>query len=362
MDMKLRLSHSAATKYQDCPKSYYWHYKKNLRSKTKSAALFFGTAIDKAMDDMLSNKSNGQDTFISHWHSQEHNGKPLVLKDSLLLVYANSDLDVELLSTEALEDLKQYTEKEDVLKELESISKQKAVIGYEMLPKKKKLLFNAANWHCLYRKGLLMLKALEEEVLPNITEVLGTQKQVELVSDNGDTVLGYADLVCKWKDRKEPVVFDLKTAARAYDDDAVIKSPQLALYVYGLYNEFKTHTAGFIVLSKQIQKNKIKTCKSCGNDGSGKNHKTCDALIEDKRCHGEWDVRIDPKASVQVLIDKVPERFQDMVVENMNEVNHAIRAEVYPRSFSSCIKPFGKCAFYSLCHEGTMDGLVEEEK
>lgn len=354
MTKKLKLSHSQASRFQDCAKSYQYWYIDKIRPTTKSAALFFGTAIDKAMEEMLVDKTKAYEAFEQYWSKQEINGELTELKTSTQIVYANSDYDEELLLEEDIVEL-------GSLEDIDKIYKQKDAIGFDLLNKDKKLLLNKANWLCLRRKGLAMLKTLEEEILPNIEEVLATQKLVELENEHGDTVIGYADLVCKFKGYDTPIIFDLKTSSRPYDEDAVLTSPQLALYTYALCEEFKTHKAGFIVLSKQIKKNKTKICSKCGNDGSGKAHKTCDAEVNGKRCHGEWTVTLNPKAMVQVLVDTVPEKTQDIVIENMGYVSDSIKSGVYPRSFGSCIKPWGKCAYYGLCYKDSMQGLVKEE-
>lgn len=365
MSKPLRLSHSQASRFQDCPKSFQYHYQQNLRSTTKSAALFFGSAIDVALSAMLEKPETAIQVFKEAWTSQEHNGKKLHLVMSTEIVYANSDYDDELLVEEDLVSISNMLDKPegfDILEETAKIYKQKEAIGFNLLSKDKKVLLNTVNWFCLYRKGLAMLNTLKEEIIPNITEVLATQKYVELENETGDKVIGYADLICKYKGYDEPIIFDLKTSSRPYEEDSVLTSPQLALYVYGLYDEYKTHKAGYIVLSKQIRKNKTKICSKCGNDGSGKAHKTCDALVDGKRCHGDWKVTLDPKAIVQVIVDDVPEKTQEIVIENMGYVSDSIKHGVFPRSFNSCIKPWGKCSFHGLCFRDDMTGLVKEDK
>jgi hypothetical protein len=185
---------------------------------------------------------------------------------------------------------------------------------------------------------------------------------VELVNELGDSVVGYVDIVAKLKGHDEPVILDLKTSTRMYEEDSVLTSPQLSLYVWGLHDKYKTSKAGYVVLLKSISKNKLKLCKSCGNDGSSGSHKTCNATGPDgKRCHGEFNITINPKASVQIIIDSIPERVQNMVVENFNEVNHAIKSGTFTKNLQSCIKPYGKCAFYNICWKGTEEGLVKSE-
>jgi hypothetical protein len=80
------------------------------------------------------------------------------------------------------------------------------------------------------------------------------------------------------------------------------------------------------------------------------------------RCGGEWIEKIYPKAKSQILVETVSEVLVSRVVENFDEVNRAIKAEVFPRNFANCIK-FGsiRCSFYDLCHNNTEVGLTKKE-
>jgi hypothetical protein len=364
---KNRLSHSAVSKFQDCAKAYEYHYIKKIRSTTNSAALFFGSAVDHAFSAMLEPKDKTpQQLFDFFWRFQDLNGKQEYLPTSTKIVYANSDYDPELLHQEDVAKLKEEFKLEgDPLKEVEKVYEEKEYMGFDGLPEDRKKLLNFANWLSLYRKGLLMLEALEKQVMPNITEVLGAQVRVDLSNEEGDSIVGFADMVVRWKGYDKPLVLDLKTASRAYDKDAVLVSPQLSLYVHSLSDKYEnTRHAGYVVLNKLVNKNKTKKCSKCGKDGTGQRHKTCDADIEGKRCNGEWDVVLKPEIFVQILINEIPPQTEDIVLENFDHINQSIKTGVFPRSFGSCIKPWGKCAYYDLCYKGKMSGLVDmtEEK
>ena len=88
----------------------------------------------------------------------------------------------------------------------------------------------------------------------NVEEVLGTQVPINLENEKGDSIVGFADFVVKWKGYDKPIVFDLKTSSIDYAENAVKVSPQLALYVHDLKDKFHTRTAGFLVLKKRIKK------------------------------------------------------------------------------------------------------------
>lgn len=367
--MAIKLSHSAATKYSDCAKSYEYHYIKKYRAEVQSSALLFGTAIDRAAEHYATTKNFDEtvEVFNKTWQTQTVNGKEEDLRFLLNFTYSDKDLDADLLSKEDWELLhSEYGNDkiEDVQEFLKEIIYNKGTVGYANLDPADQKLFNYANWLCLKRKGRLMLKEFKKFFDANVEEVLGCQVKIDLENENGDAVQGFIDFVFKLKGYDKPVIIDLKTAGREYEDDAVKKSPQLSLYVYAASSQFdNTRTCGFVVLNKNIQKNKKKKCGLCGKDGSGQRHKTCDAEIEGNRCGGAWVETIYPTAKTQVLIEEVSEVLAQRVIENMDEVNKAIKAEVFPRNFSNCIK-YGsiKCPYYSLCHENKMEGVIIKEE
>ncbi len=369
----IRLSHSASTRYSDCAKSYEYHYIKGFRQEVQSSALLFGTAIDKAGEHyaLTKNLDETLSLFDKTWQTQNINGKDEDLRFLLNFTYSDKDLDTDLLKAEDWVELsKTSIDPEDIEEALKEVIYNKSSVGYAGLPVEEKSLFNYANWLCLRRKGILMLKEFKRVFDENVEEVLGTQVKVDLINESGDSVIGYIDFVFKWKGIDKPVIFDLKTAGREYDEDAVSKSPQLSLYVYAVSEKYEnTRHCGFLVLNKNINKNKHKKCTVCANDGTGGRHKTCDKVTsvdakgKDVRCNGEWKETIYPKAKSQILVEAVSEVLVSRVVENFDEINKAIKAEVFPRNFSSCVKYNGaiKCSFYDICHHNTESGLIKKE-
>jgi hypothetical protein len=367
--MSIRLSHSASSRYQECPKSYQLHYIKNYRPTVQSSALLFGSAVDKAGEHYALTKDFHETlkVFNTTWQEQEISGVLTDLRFLLNFTYSNRDLDLDLLKKEDWDILESnYNTEQDfkedwtIKDELSKAIYNKEQVGYKELEFTDKAIFNYANWLCLKRKGHYMLKEFKKVFDENVEEVLGTQVKIDLEDENGNSVVGFADFVFKWKGQEKPIIFDLKTSGIEYEDDAVKKSPQLGLYVFSLSEKYEnTRTAAFLVLNKNISKNKTKKCSVCGNNGTGGRHKTCDVVVDKVRCNGEWDEKIFPMARSQVLIDTVSENFVSNVVENFNEVQKAIKAKVFPRCFQSCVKFNGtvKCAFYDLCHSGVMDNL-----
>lgn len=364
--MKERLSHSAANRYNECGKSYELHYKKKWRAKEQSAALLFGTAIDKALEAYLLKKTlNPLEVFTTFWEKQEINGTPTILFSETKIVYSNNDLDLELLSESCYDALAKTHSTKDVLGAIQDILERKDKVGFRKLSENDKKLLNHANWLCMAKKGQYMLAAAKTWIDENVVEVLGTQVKVELENEEGDGILGYADVVAKLKGYDKPIVLDFKTSARAYEEDSVKTSSQLALYLFTLKEKHQnTDLAGFVVFQKNIRKNKEKTCQKCGHDGTGGRHATCDNVIDGARCKGPWIEKINPSAVVQVVVDKIDEFFQQQVVENYNEVNKGIKAQVFPRNWKSCVQYNGQviCPYYNYCHANDNSDIVVMEK
>jgi hypothetical protein len=372
-----RLSYSQSRLYSECGMKYKFHYVDRLREKTKSGALLFGSAVDKAWESLLKHHLkagnwdfNEYETFDNTWARCEINGKYHDAPTCELIGYGAADFDYELLTSDDLKFLTAKCEEmlPDLLQEkegnLEAAYKQLAEFRSMNDNKQRKwqgkeyALHNLFNWMSMRRKGYLMLVANREKVLPRIKQVLGAQKAGELTNDNGETVVSYLDLECIWEDGRH-VILDYKTSARDYDPDAVLISQQLAIYGY-------THSVpngGYLVFKKQIRKNRTKKCKLCGFNGNDNRAKTCPEErlgmvvkrgkeVEDMvRCNGEWDETITPECVVDVIIDALPQRLQDIVVENLNTINNAISAQVFSRNFNSCKTGYGRCPFFNKCYK-----------
>ena len=390
MSKSNRLSNSAVNKYMTCPKAYQLHYIDKLRSTVSHSALNFGSAIDAAVGAMLEDHQNGcvdelgqayEGVFIKTWREGKIGNETVSLFDNPDLVYAAADLDTKLFSEKdwlqiltagqnvylGLNAFKAPTP-EAIMDTYDLILKEKESKGWENLPVNARKFYNYVNWMCLTKKGLLMLETYRTEVLPKIKKVLAIQKEVKIENDTGDSIIGYIDFVAEWEDGKT-YVFDNKTAARDYEWDAVSKSTQLALYVHAVEHEFNTRNAGYIVLGKSIDKQSIKTCAVCGKNLTGSRVKSCDAEVSGSgkkagRCGGEIKEVLNPKATVQILLGEIPAKVDELVMENMMEVNAAIKTGIFPRNLSACDKPF-PCAFKNLCWSGSMKGLCgpnNEEK
>ena len=366
--MSHHLSHSSLARFQTCPTSWKHHYVSRIRPKRLHAALNFGSAIDAAIGALVENSDDAESVFDKLWRFQYVNSVETYLPTSIDIVYAKTDFDIDLIDQTKLATF------DLTLKQIKEAIDYKNDKGFDNIPDEIKVICNVGYWLTLHTKGLLMIEAFRKKVLPKFNKIHSTQEKIELENDEGDKIIGFVDLVCEVKDYGN-VVLDVKTSAREYEDNSVKYSPQLTLYVNSLSEKYNTRKAGFIVLSKQIIKNKTKICSVCKYDGSEGRAKTCDQeklqMVESKkgptekmvRCNGEWNESIKPEAWVQFLIDEIPAAAEQLVMQNIQDINDAIKHGVFTKNLSKCLDNYGKpCEFLSLCYEGKMDGLVYQEK
>jgi PD-(D/E)XK nuclease superfamily len=362
--MSTRLSYSQVRLYSECGQKYKYYYIDKLREKVKSGALFFGSAFDAATEAALKDANVDEyKIFDDKFTTQSHEGSDLYLPDSSIVVYSKYDFDHELLQEEDHAFIKAKVE------ELQSTPVDKNSIREFMdtcldLKKNGRLagndlrIYNLCNWLSLRRKGHLMLRTNREEVLPRFSKVVGTQVKVNLTNIDGDSVIGFTDVVAHWDGSAEPIVFDYKTSSMQYEADSVLTSPQLSIYCHAL----GLKRAGYIVFSKQIQKNRKKVCSKCGFAPKSSLAKTCSAEIDGERCKGAWNERIDPKALVDIIIDDIPAQTDQIVIQNIDEINRAIKSNIFIRNFNSCKGTFGLCPYIKVCFKGDKSGLSEPER
>lgn len=366
-----RLSHSSISTFQECAKKYYYRYKEKIYGTTIGSSLVFGKAIDVAIEWALKNDMNDlnkyKDMFLENWNTFDLNGTKYNTKDSTIIIYSNRDLDVDLIPSEGIKELREYIkpinkDNLEVRVFINTIQKQKDIIGYDMLPKERKIAYNMACWWTCRTRGLLMLETFKTQIVPQIEGVVSVQEEIKITNGSGDEIVGLIDAVLKWKGVEEPVVFDFKTSARPYEDDAVLTSAQLSVYVNAVTAKYKTRKAGYIVFNKAINKNKVKICSKCGYDGTGGTHRTCpDKNDEGDRCGGEWSIEINPQCSVQVLVNELPESIENLVMENMDVINACINNNIFSRNLGNCVNKYNTvCPYYEVCHKGSYDKVYKK--
>lgn len=328
--MAIKLSNSSLNKYVECPRSYALHYIDKLRPIAEPSPLTFGGAMDKAFTAMLiPGDKTSEEVFLEEWSPEK------IITPNFK--WNKSDIDEELLEKDMDTDYQAF--------------------------------------HSLKAKGLLMLKALREKVMPNIEHVYSVQEPIKLANQDssGDEFIGYIDFVVKWKGYDKPIIFDLKTATVPYKADSVRTSQQLTIYTYAAGDSYKTNLAGYVVLAKKIRKNRKQTCEICGHKAESSRTKKCDNSIELRRedasiykhrCNGEWIQTVEFDVDVKIIIDEIPEQGSDSVLELIDNTHANIKAENFEQNLSSCMHPIYRtqCPYYNYCHNGqSMVGLVKKE-
>lgn len=361
---KSNLSYTSINTYATCGQKYKLRYRDNLRSKYFHAALAFGSAIDASLNMLLTTKDldKANKEFDKSWNFQWVNKKYVSVPKYTEIVYAEADYDAELL------DENDFIKLEALRYELstptlnyENILQEKKKIGWDNLSVEKKQVFNYSNWLSLRHKGLIMLESYSKKILPRIKEVLAVQKETFLENDAGDKIVQYLDLIVTWEDGRN-ILFDNKTSSRDYDNDQAARSPQLISYYSGAKAQYKLDSVGFIVLKKNINKNKIKICSSCGFDGSRNKNRTCNNTIGKKRCNAPWKITIDPECYMQVIINDVTATAENLVLDSFHEANEGIKKEHFYKNLSACKSGPIVCEFYNLCWFGNRDEVVDITK
>ncbi len=358
--MSNKLSHSAVSRYLKCPQSYKYHYVKKVRPDATSSALLFGSALDSCVEEVLKDpKVDYMSVFFKNWEKAFINKKLEEIPTNIKVAYAKTDMDWDLLTDADLFKLTQFIESKDLAyiassdpkdtyKECVKFKEQRA---YRSFKDKEHEYLNLANWLCMARKAPLMVEAFKKHMLPRIKRVISTQKQIELQNEDGDIAQGYIDMVVELDDGKE-YVLDLKTSARQYDDNAASESPQLSLYAFheGIDN------VGYIVIYKNIAKNKVRTCVKCNKVEDNARVSSCSNTVDGTRCKGDFSEVLDPEAKVQLITSPVNENYTKAVIENFDTVNSLVKQGIFYRNFDACSNWYGGlCPFKDDCLGGNCD-------
>jgi hypothetical protein len=335
---KLKLSNTKRNKYKECPRRYDFHYNKKFRNKHMGSPLFFGVAIDEALNVLLLQKKKNLtdeekeliketpvEVFLKFMGKVNHNDEIVDIKHSDLSQYSKADFDHTMLTDEDLELIGQ--DLTFCKAHIEWYHSQKKAKGE--LTEEDTKLFGLINWCSLKGKGLMMIAEYTLSIMPQIHEVFSIQEIVTLPNENGDEITGIIDFTASFVDDPSTIyVVDNKTASQAYKDKDLEESDQLHLYAY--YKEL-TNIA-YIVLGKTIRKKK------------------------------------EPRVKIDILKGETDQDFTDALLEDYELVLADIRAEKFEPCYKSkCMFWFKPCEYYSICHHEKFDedklvAMKKEEK
>lgn len=335
------LSHSGKEMYLTCPKKWQLHYKERLRSTQVGSALFFGSAADEALNRLLLEKkknlsssdlmlmnSSVEEQFISNFSKVYIIDQYVDISKSENAMYYKSDLDLDLLEATDHKEILEFAQSLDIdlntPQDFEVFAEEcQSIMSKGSLDENTTRVYNFICWSSLKRKGLMLLEAYKQQVIPKIEEVFDVQKRISL-PDGDDEFIGVIDLICSFHD--EPgvkYVCDNKTSSRAYKEDSVATSEQLAAYAE--YEE--TNKCAYIVIEKKIRKR-------------------------------------EPRVRCSIIKDTIPEETTEKTFDNLTNVFHNIKENKFDKDFDACFQYGRKCPYYDFCRNGDMKNLqyVNKEK
>lgn len=355
MKNKIYVSPSGFNDYTRCPELFYLKKVERLESIIKGSSLFFGDSIDNTINYYLNNlliKNTKKINDLYEYFKTDKNKGWDNYYDHTDIRYSNTDFDMNILSDDKIELIqnwcKEFSFDYETLKTLKK--------DYSQMTQQEITLFNRICWLCLQTKAYYMIEWFLNNFAPKIKKVRAVQLkingEIDLPVFNNEqkqaVINQITDFVIDFEGIDKPVIFDLKTSSSEYDSDAVQTSFQLGSYVVGLWNQFQTDQAGFVVLHKYLKSKAL--CKSCGFEKQS-THKTCNNEINNKRCGGEWDKSFE--GSGQVIVDTINEQKRYMVNTNYTNFSTLASMDLRVQNWNACKKPF-LCDMFEVCHHNDM--------
>lgn len=336
----MMLSHSAKECYLTCPKKWELYYKEKLRSKYISSALFFGAALDEALNVLLLDKKKNLteeekellkfsplEIFLREFKNVKILGKKVDISQSEYAQYYKSDLDIKLLEPQDHKSVIEFANKLEIeLQSFDDIEKFVEEVHLNLKAKQKldietQKVYNNICWFSLYRKGVLLLQEYEQQIMPEIEEVFEIQKRIVL-PDGEDEFVGVIDLICSFNSESGvKYVCDNKSSSQPYKQDSVALSAQLAGYSEHEENE----NCAYIVLEKKLRKR-------------------------------------EPRTRSQIIKDKMPEETKNQTFDELTHVFHEINACNFEKNMDNCFQYGRKCEYYDYCRTGDLKGLQYKDK
>lgn len=337
-------SYTKLNMFSSCPRKYDLHYNKYLRPTTIDSPLFFGNALDEALnvlllrkktnltkEEKLEVKKDPYDVFDTTFENVKINYKDVEdFPTSPLANYSGSDVNFDLLNEE------DFNEIYDFAKELEFDidSEEKLYEFYEEVRPKKddrrkleedcKMLFNLLAWLSLRGKGHLMIEAFERDIYSEIEEVFEVQPEINIPeldeegNETGKILTGKIDYIAKFKnDDVEKRIMDNKTSSKRYKDDSVVTSEQLAMYCEGTLIDY----AGYSVILKKPYKK-------------------------------------DPIIRTQLILDKMPDEKIENTFDIISQILYDIDKGEFPENRDSCFEYGRPCPYYNYCRDNIETGLI----
>lgn len=323
---KLYLSHSQINTFKDCERKWYLDKVERIRPAYGSSALFFGSAVDSAIEHKLLEKEGDYLEVFQRELSNvtSHSGRKYKLPEDIDKIKAFvSDIDEDCLKeVDLTADFAALEIEPMEIKDFLEYCKQQRKNKEELEPVEQKL-FNLLAFRTMQVKGPMLLEKLSEWIEENVAEVHEVQKKIEMDDGQGNKFIGYLDFIVTLKDGRK-LLIDLKTSSNPkqyYPDDSAENSPQLGIYAEneGLFN------VAYLIIDKKLRKREPKT-----------RLRFVEGEITDEK------------------LDEIFEEIQD-IVELINE-KLPLGKHAFDQNKEAC-RNFGNCSYIDLCWKGKMDNL-----
>lgn len=367
--MSVKISYSQANTYITCPQAWAHQYVNKWENPIEGSSTYFGSAIDAAVGEMLEGKQDWLKTFYDRWNKSWSFGKSTQIFDNPDIVFGHKDFDQYVLEPKDYPQLEIWAKQLNLLPsttvptpdELVQLYKQCSDAKknpYKHITKDQLIYFNRASWLSMKRKGKVLLEAFKVQFYPKVKKVLATQQRATIKDQvTGDSITGFIDFVVELEGFDKPIILDLKTASMPYNQQDIDLTQQLVIYSAMKGAEYNTDLVGYVVLCKNIPKNSVFTCTSCGHVKTGR-HKTCDNVINGNRCGGSWLETVTPEPVVQILIEQKTQEQINAVLSDYGNIIFAMKNGIVYKNTSKCANMYGApCQFYDLCHKGDSSGL-----
>lgn len=329
----MKLSHTAKETYLTCPKKWELYYKEKLRSTQVGSALFFGLSIDEALNRMLLEKKkklteeeqllmnrSPENIFKNYFTKVKILDDYIDITKSSQATYFKSDLDTSMLEPSDYSNIINHAQQSDI--NLQNAADVLTFIEEAQMEMKRGLdentqsVYNYICWLSLYRKGLMLIEAYRQQIMPQIEEVFDVQKRISL-PDGEDEFIGVIDVICSFVDNPGiKYICDNKTSSRAFKPDSVATSEQLA--AYSEYEDISN--CAFIVVEKKIRKR-------------------------------------EPRVRCNIIKDTMPIATVDDTFDKLTSVFHNINEGNFEKDYDSCFQYGRRCDYYNNCRTGDLTNL-----
>lgn len=364
--MSQRTSYSQNSTYISCPQHWDFLYNQKYRSAAEGASTYFGMAVDVAIRALLEGDAKYVQMFYDRWENAFENGKAKPVYGNDNIVYSHYDFDEHVLDQADKTTLQQWAAELNLGPSVDPISLFKSVAAakknpYKKISKEELSYFNRASWLSLKRKGKILIESFRTQFQPKIKKIISIQEYGKIEDPNsGDAVVGFIDMILEIDGYSKPIIFDLKTAASPYTQENIELTDQLTTYAAMKGVEHNTDLVGYIVLCKNIPKEKVSLCANCGHTKSTR-HATCDNVINNARCGGQWNETIALRPEVQVLVEKKSPEQVNAMLQDVSNIVLAMKQRIIYKNTSKCHNWYGgKCPYFNACHKNDFTGLIKK--